>query len=96
LCDIRRLAEAETSKYIVRRDTEMSEGEALDEHPPANSSGGDAAPKDEKTSASLALMVELALQEALSIATLYEREGLRLNNNHRRLLQELGNIGSDR
>ena len=44
-------------------------------------------------SPSLALMVELALQEALTIASMYEGRGLRLNEKHRRLLVALGKLG---
>lgn len=62
---------------------------SVSERPAAAASPGASPPSDKMP---LALMVELALQEALSIANIYERRGLRLNERHRKLLEELGKL----
>ncbi|CUG54914.1 Hypothetical protein, putative [Bodo saltans] len=104
--EIQRLADMEAARYIIQ--SKVNEEDEYEEIPsalpPAAASPerpvamevGDARLSTPSFATGdklpLALMVELALQEALSIATIYERRGLRLNEKHRKLLEELGKL----
>jgi hypothetical protein len=98
--EIQRLAEVEAARYVIQSKTNNDEDE-YEEVPSALPPTAASPERDARLSAPspsagekmpLALMVELALQEALSIASIYERRGLRLNEKHRRLLEELGKL----